>query len=206
LDWDRLSRRYDRQLWLERPALDAALDLAAPTPETTLLDAGTGTGAVLRALASRAGRPGHAVGVDSSAAMLARVPPLPAGWRLVRADVAALPFDDASIDRAIAVYLLHVLAPDTRAAALGELRRVLRPGGRLVTVTPVVPNRALSRPFWSALAGLARPMPERFGGMRPLDPRPELVEAGFALERARTVRGGYYSLCVSARPTDNMEP
>jgi ubiquinone/menaquinone biosynthesis C-methylase UbiE len=205
-DWDRLSRAYDRQLLLERRAVETALELAQPRPETALLDAGTGTGAVLRALASRADRPDRVVGVDSSEGMLARVPPLLEGWELVRADVAALPFDDASFDTATAVYLLHVLAPATRAAALGELRRVLRPGGRLVAVTPVLPSRALSRPLWQALGGLARSMPGRFGGMRPLDPRSELIEAGFTLERARTVRVGYYSLCVSAQPADKMDP
>ena len=156
LNWDRLSRQYDRQLWLERRAVEAALDMAAPTPETTLLDAGTGTGAVLRALATRAGRPRHVVGVDSSAAMLARVPPLPEGWHLQRADVAALPFDDASFDAATAVYLLHVLEPATRAAALAELRRVLRPGARLVTVTSALPSRALLRP---SLGRAAAPRP-----------------------------------------------
>lgn len=205
-DWDRLSRVYDRQLWLELRAIDVAVGLARPTSDTALLDAGTGTGAVLRALASRADPPGRVVGVDSSEAMLARVPPLLEGWELLRADVAALPFDDASFDTATAAYLLHVLAPATRMAALEELRRVLRPGGRLVTVTPVLPGRALSRPLWQALAGLARSMPGRFSGMRPLDPRSELVEAGFTLERARTVRVGYYSLCVSARPADKMDP
>ena len=179
--------------------MDAALDMADPSPETTLLDAGTGTGAVLRGLAVRADRPRHVVGVDSSAPMLARVPQLPEGWHLGRADIAALPFDDASFDTATAVYLLHVLAPSTRAAGLGELRRVLRPGGRLVTVTPVLPSRALSRPFWSALGELARVVPRRLCGLRPLDPRLELVEAGFTLERARTVRAGYYSLCVRAQ-------
>ena len=188
-DWDRLSRVYDRQLWLERRAIDAALALAQPTPETALLDAGTGTGAVLRALATRPDRPRHVVGIDSSEAMLARVPSLPEGWDLVRADIAELPFDDASFDVATAVYLLHVLEPASRVAALGELRRALRPGGRLVTVTP----------FSRALGGLARLVPSRLGGLRPLDPRPEIAEAGFRLERARTVRAGYYSLCVSAQ-------
>jgi ubiquinone/menaquinone biosynthesis C-methylase UbiE len=205
-DWDRLSGIYDRQLWLERRAIQTALELARPARETALLDAGTGTGALLRALAIRPDPPRHVVGVDSSEAMLARVGPLPEGWRLVRADVAALPFDDESFDTATAIYLLHVLAPGARAAALGELRRVLRPGGRLVTVTLVLPSRALSRPFWWALGELARSMPSRFCGMRPLDPRPELLRAGFRIERARTVRRGYYSLCVSAQPADKMEP
>ena len=204
-DWDRLSRIYDRQLWLERRAIQAALELARPTRETALLDAGTGTGAVLRTLATRADPPRRVVGVDSSEAMLARVGPLPEGWRLVRADVTALPFDDESFDIATAVYVLHVLAPGARAAALGELRRVLRPGGRLVTVTPGLPSRALSRPFWWALGELAGLMPSRFCGLRLLDPRPELVEAGFGLECARTVRRGYYSLCVRAQHADKME-
>jgi SAM-dependent methyltransferase len=197
-DWDRLSSIYDRQLWLERWAIHEALELARATRETALLDAGTGTGAVLRALATRADPPRHVVGIDSSEAMLTRVGPLADGWRLVRADVAALPFDDHSFDTATAVYLLHVLSPATRPAALGELRRVLRQGGRLVTVTPVLPSRALSGPLWWALGELAELAPSRFGGMRPLDPRPDLVAAGFRLERARIVRGGYYSLCVSA--------
>jgi len=198
-DWDELSAIYDRQLWLERRAVEAALDLARPRAGDVLLDAGTGTGAVLRALAARGDRPGAAVGVDASAAMLARVPRLPAGWRLRCAELEALPFEDASFDVALAAYVLHVLSAPARAAALGELRRVLRPGGRLVTVTPVLPRRALSRPVWLALAGLARAAPRRFCGLRPLDPRPELLGAGFRLERARTVRGGYYSLCLAAR-------
>lgn len=197
--WDELSAVYDRQLWLERRAVGEALDLAQPGPDTTVLDAGTGTGAVLGALATRPNRPEIAVGIDASAGMLASVPHLPEGWRLRRADLEALPLDDASFDLALAVYVLHVLAPSTRAAALRELRRVLRPGGRLVTVTPVVPRRALSRPFWLAMAGLARAAPRRFCGLRPLDPRAELREAGFRLERARTVHTGYYSLCVAAR-------
>ena len=144
---------------------------------------------MLRALANRADPPRRVTGIDSSEAMLAAVPPLPEGWDLVHANIAALPFDDASFDTATAVYLLHVLEPPTRVAALGELRRVLRPGGRLVTVTP----------FSRALGGLARLVPSRLGGLRPLDPRSEIVEAGFRLERARTVRAGYYSLCVSAQ-------
>ena len=197
--WDELSAGYDRQLWLERRAVGEALDLAQPRPDTSVLDVGTGTGAVLRALATRPNRPEIAVGIDASAAMLAKVPQLPDDWRLMRADLAALPLDDASFDLTLAVYVLHVLAPSTRAAALRELRRVLRPGGRLVTVTPVVPGRALSRPLWLAMAELARAAPRRFCGLRPLDPRAELREAGFRLERARTVHTGYYSLCVAAR-------
>jgi len=199
--WDGLSSIYDRQLRLERRALEAALDLAQPGADDVLLDAGTGTGAVLRALAARGDRPRAVVGVDASKAMLAHVPRLPDGWWVRHAELEALPLEDATFDVALAAYVLHVLCPSTRAGALGELRRVLRPGGRLVTVTPVLPRRALSRPMWLALAGLARLAPSRLCGLRPLDPRPDLLEAGFGLVRTRTVRTGYYSLCVSGRRT-----
>lgn len=151
--WDRIARAYDRQLALERPALRAALDLAEVRPSERLLDLGTGTGAVLRELARRPSRPGEAVGVDVSAAMLAHAPALPSSWRLVQADATDLPFGDASFDVAVAAYLLHLLERDVFVRALAEARRVLRPGGRLVTVTPAAPCSLLARPY-AALARL----------------------------------------------------
>jgi len=192
IDWDALASLYDRQLGLERRALHAALDLAAPAPEDVLLDVGTGTGAVLRALAARPGRPRRALGVDPSAAMLARVGPLPEGWELVRADGARLPLDDASVDVALAAYVLHVAAAPE--ALLAELARALRPGGRLVVVTP-----RRSGALAHAGAALAARFPRRLGGLRPLDPRPALTAAGFALVAARATGRGYPSLVVLAR-------
>src|SRR5215218_7628820 len=54
--WDRLSRHYDRQLWLERAAVRTALDLLAPARDERMLDLATGTGLVLRELAARRDR------------------------------------------------------------------------------------------------------------------------------------------------------
>lgn len=198
-DWDALAAVYDRQLFLERRAVEVALDLAQAEPDDVLLDAGTGTGAVLQALAARAVRPRTAVGVDASARMLERVPPLPAGWRVQSADLRELPAEDQSVDVAIASYVLHVLEPGTRRAVLAELRRVLRPGARLIAVTVYVPGRPRLRPLEAALERLARIAPDRLGAMQPLDPRPDLVDAGFRLESARITALGYPSLCVAAR-------
>lgn len=197
--WDRASATYDRQLAVERRAVSVALDLAAPRGSEALLDVGTGTGAVLRALERRAERPAVAVGVDASGAMLARVPALPAGWHVTRADATCLPFADASFGVAIAAYVLHVLDPPARAGALSELRRTLGPRGRLVTVTPILPARSATRPLCAGLSGLARRRAGPGRGLSAFDPRADLVRAGFELERARTVRRGYFSLCVLAR-------
>lgn len=197
--WDRLSARYDRQLWLERSAVRTAVDLLAPGRDDRMLDLATGTGEVLRQLARRVERPREVVGVDASAAMLAHVSALPAGWSVRIGDARELAFGDDEFDVVSASYVLHVLADGDLPAALAELRRVLRPGGRLVTVTPAIPGRGPLRQVARALDRLATRNPERYGGLRALDPRAELRRAGFAFSDARWSLRGYPSLCVLAR-------
>lgn len=197
--WDRLSARYDRQLWLERASLRTAASLLAANHEESLLDLGTGTGGLLRELAHRKPRPHRALGVDRSAAMLARVPPLPSGWATTVADARALPFESGSFDAAGACYLLHVLSGADQRAVLGELLRVLRPGGRLVVVTPAIPARGAARWIARALDWLAADRPDRYGGLRALDPRGKLVRAGFEILETRWSARGYVAICVLAR-------
>lgn len=199
--WDRLSRHYRRQLWLERSAVSTALDLLGPRAAERLLDVGTGTGEVLHQLASRSERPTDAVGVDASSGMLDQVGRLPDGWSTRVADARALPFGDEEFDAAIVAYVLHVLEPEGVESALQQLRRVLRTGGRLVTVTPTVPARGPARPIARALDALGRRGPERFVGLRALDPTAALEGAGFAIRERRANLRGYPSLCVLAEAT-----
>ena len=187
--WDVVAPVYDLQLALERPAIETALALVEPRSTDRLLDLATGTGAVLRALAERVPRPTGAIGVDASAAMLARVPTLPGGWRLVRADAGALPFPGARFDVVTCAYLLHLLEPGARGRTLAEIGRVLAPGGRVVTVTPVAPP--------TRFGALIR----RVAGSYLLDPRADLERAGFGVRAARYVRAGYPSLCVVSEPS-----
>jgi ubiquinone/menaquinone biosynthesis C-methylase UbiE len=195
--WDRLAPIYDWQLPLERRAIAAALELAAPQSEDRLLDLATGTGAVLRMLARRAPRPAVAIGLDSSKGMLERVPPLPAGWRLERGDVTDLPFPPESFEVVIAAYLLHLLDVPSLERALGDVRRVLKPGGRFVTVTPVAPRSRLEAAYRAIVAGLG-PISESSLVLRPMDPSRELARSGLVPVRGRYVRGGYPSLCILA--------
>jgi len=85
----------------------------------------------------------------------------------VGSDATALRFPEAAFDRVIAAYLLHVLAPAERAAALAELRRVVRPGGRLVVVTAWSARPAAHAVF----EALARALPATLRGLRPGDHR-----------------------------------
>lgn len=197
--WDRVSAHYDRQLWLERDSVVRAVELLAPRAGERILDVGTGTGEVLRQLAGH--HPGRlqAVGVDQSTRMLAHVPRLPDGWSLGVADARELPFPDGAFDAVAAGYLLHVLPEADLPGVAAELLRVLRPGGRLVTVTPAIPEHAPLRLLGSALDALARRRPGRYGGLAALDPRASLSAAGFEIVTARWSLRGYLSLCVLAR-------
>lgn len=109
---------------LEEPAVRALLDELPPGP---VLDAACGTGRHAAYLAA-SGR--QVTGVDSSAEMLARARERMPDAVLLEGDLAALPVPDASFAGVVcALALAHL--PDMRPA-LGELGRVLAPGGRLV--------------------------------------------------------------------------
>jgi arsenite methyltransferase len=100
-------------------------------PGERVLDAGCGPGFYCVEIADEVGPEGSVVGVDSSAAMLAlaeRRCDGRANVALREGDVLGLPVEDASVDAAICVQVLEYVADAT--AALAEIRRCLRPGGR----------------------------------------------------------------------------
>lgn len=112
--------------YYERPA---ALALAGDVAGRRILDAGCGSGPLFAALRDR----GAVVsGFDQSAAMLDHARKrLGADADLRVADLAdPLPFPDAAFDDVVASLVLHYL--EDWAPTLAELRRVLRPGGRLI--------------------------------------------------------------------------
>jgi ubiquinone/menaquinone biosynthesis C-methylase UbiE len=190
-----LGRLYEWQLPLERQALTAAADLAAVEPGERLLDVATGTGGLPRALAPRGARPREAVGLDRSASMLAvAAAHLPPDWSLLQGDAKHLPFPDQSFDLVSASYLLHLLGPDHRIQVLTEIARVLRPGGRVVTVT-TESRRSVTRTLLERLP--------RWSGLRALDPAREFGAAGLRPLRARFVPSGWPSLCVLGERPSN---
>jgi SAM-dependent methyltransferase len=99
----------------------------------TLLDAGCGTGGLLARL--RTGRPDlRTVGLEWASPAACRAAEK-SGAPIARGSVNALPFATASFDAAVLADVLCHGAVDP-AQALGELLRVVRPGGRLVANMP----------------------------------------------------------------------
>ena len=111
------------------------LDLLNAQPTDHILEVGFGPGAAVEMLAPRVPR-GRVSGADFSAAMVRaarrrnRAAAAEERVDLREADVASLPFGDAEFDKAYSIHSIYFWpAP---AAALRELHRVLKPGGRLV--------------------------------------------------------------------------
>ena len=95
-----------------------------------VLDLGSGPGMFLQALAER--YPGiRATGVECAPYMLEAAVQLPPGCRLVDEDLHEphLPFDDGTVDAAMASVVIHEMNQPLRL--LQETRRCLKPGGRL---------------------------------------------------------------------------
>ena len=201
ISWDSLAPVYDWQLCLERQAVRMAVDLAAVADDDRVLDVGTGTGAILRELQRRDVRPATVLGIDRSDAMLRRVPPLPAGWRLQRARAWRLPLPDASIDVAFAAYILHLLGERERLASLQELRRVLTRQGRLVLLIPALPANALGRRAYQAVLRALEPCAENVAKtLRPIAVEAQLTQAGFGIDDDVRVARGYPARCLLAAP------
>jgi ubiquinone/menaquinone biosynthesis C-methylase UbiE len=198
VDWSRLARLYRRQTWLERSSLNTLLEMLEPGPQDRLLDVGTGTGELLRALAARPDRPHEVVGADPCRDMLDRVPALPAGWETTEARGERLPFPDASFDLVTATYLLHVIDPSVRQAVIAEALRVLRPGGRFACITIAPPLTKTARLLTAPGRMAADRFPRQLVGLRPLDPAEDLADAGFIETGRRRDFRGYPALCLLA--------
>lgn len=202
--WEANAARYHVQEGLEARAVSAALRVAAVGPGERLIDLATGTGVLLRALAGQVDRPADVTGVDQSGAMLARIGPLPDGWRTVQADARRVPLGDGVADVVTCAYLLHLLAAQDRMAVLGEARRLLceSAAARLVVVTVWLdPGHVGGRIAGAALRSVARARPSAWGGLNPLDPTPDLHRAGLRPTHRRVLsRGGYPSLIIRAIP------
>ncbi len=101
------------------------------------LDVGSGPGSVTASLARAAGPDGLALGVDISEPMLARAVRAQAGPQVgfLRANAQQLPLRDQTVAAVVSIAVLQLIPDPT--AALSEIARVLRPGGRVAVMVPI---------------------------------------------------------------------
>jgi SAM-dependent methyltransferase len=132
----------------------ALLDATAVTVGTRTLDVGTGTGTVA---AAALGRGALVTAVDADPGMAAAARSAAPGAAVRVGALPALPFATGAVDAVVANFVLnHVGVP---AAAVAELARLTRPGGRIaVTIWPYPPPRLQSLLGEAARAVGAQPV------------------------------------------------
>ena len=129
--WTRLSKSIEDNL---RPFTEAVLQRLAPQPGERIVDIGCGGGDTTLALAERVQGHGFVLGVDVSRPLLQRATARAANTpeypvRFVEADAAAYAFERASFDALFSRFGVMFFADP--AAAFANMRRALKPGGRL---------------------------------------------------------------------------
>jgi arsenite methyltransferase len=136
LEFDESLAEYMEVLYRRRDVLrrrQLVQEALAVQPGERVLDVGCGPGFYVSELLERVGPEGSVTGVDGAPPMLAVAAKRVEGHDNVgfhQSDVTSLPVDDESFDATLSVQVLEYV-PDA-TAALAEMHRALRPGGRVV--------------------------------------------------------------------------
>jgi ubiquinone/menaquinone biosynthesis C-methylase UbiE len=135
--------RYDLLIWLltfgrERRFRERLLEPARLRAGESVLDVGCGTGTLAIAAKRHVGSTGPVCGIDASPEMIERAidKARKAGVEIAfeTAFAQSLPFPDGRFDVALSTVMLHHLPRQAREECVAEIRRVLKPGGRLLVV------------------------------------------------------------------------
>lgn len=137
------ARYYDLMAWLmmlgqEGIFREKVIGLARLKAGESVLDVGCGTGTLAIAAKRRVGASGMVYGLDASPEMIARAERKAKKARVEvifeNGVVEALPYSDAHFDVVLSTLMLHHLPRKAREQCAREMRRVLKPGGRVLAV------------------------------------------------------------------------
>jgi ubiquinone/menaquinone biosynthesis C-methylase UbiE len=137
------ARLYDFLAWAvmlgrERAFRNKVVELARLQPGESVLDVGCGTGTLAIAAKRRVGSTGQVYGIDASLEMIGR-----AGEKAGKTSldvefknevIEAMTFSDARFDAVLSTLMLHHLPRSVRPEGVRQMRRVLKPGGRVLIV------------------------------------------------------------------------
>jgi ubiquinone/menaquinone biosynthesis C-methylase UbiE len=186
--YDKISRFYgllsNRS---EAPLRKAGLDLLKASDGEKVLEIGFGPGLMLAALARAVGSRGRAFGIDLSEQMLQLAKKNLARSGLLdrcplqRGDAAHLPYAADVMDAVFMSFTLELFDTPEIPIVLGECKRVLRPGGRIVVVG--MSRERTHEPLVRFYEWTHKHFPN-FVDCRPIYVREALEEAGFKIQKA----------------------
>lgn len=194
--WEEFAPRYDRAM---RPAerwwFTGGRPWVCSRATGEVLEVAIGTGLNLAHYPSGL----HLTGIDLSPQMLAvarqRAQRLHLAVALREADAQSLPFDDESFDTVVCTLALCGIPNDR--AAIAEMKRVLRPGGRLLLLDHIASSWWPIRVGQRLVEFVSVRTAEEHLTRRPL---PLLVDAGFELVESERLRAGTVERVFARRP------
>lgn len=148
------AHHYDAVVWLltmgkARTIRKMNVEMADVKPGERILDVGCGTGDLTIAASGPAGAKGKLYGIDASPEMI-EVALHKAAQAGIEIDfqvglIEALDFPDGTFDLVLSSLMIHHLPDDLKRQGLAEIRRVLKPGGRVLIVDFKPPTSWLGR-------------------------------------------------------------
>ncbi|MGP4025553.1 class I SAM-dependent methyltransferase [Actinomadura sp. 3N407] len=195
--WNKKAGGYDRQMgFWERRLFGDSRRWACSQASGEVLEVAIGTGLNLPVY------PGQVslTGIDLSDGMLAiartRAAELDRPVKLLQGDAHALPFEDAAFDTVVCTFsLCSIPEIDT---AVGQMRRVLRPGGRLVLADHIESSSMPVRGLQRLLELFTVPQAEEHFRRRPLN---QVRAAGFTVEQVQRFKLGIVERLTARKPT-----
>lgn len=216
----RRPRLYD---WLmrvitlgrERKLRQRILDLADLQPGAAILDVGCGTGTLLLAAAERVGPSAALHGLEPAAEMVVhaqrKAEARGISLQIIEGSADSLPYPSGSFDTVFCTLVLHHLPGSMQSVAIREMRRVLRPEGRVVIVD-LRRSRSLAKAITAAMSLVSllhnlSPSTSRFDV---LAFEPLMTELGFEVTAGHSIGSGAIGAVVgrlgsAKRATDQAE-
>jgi ubiquinone/menaquinone biosynthesis C-methylase UbiE len=197
--WDKKSRNYDREMrFFDRILFGDSRDWACSQASGDVLEVAVGTGLNL-------GKYPHDVkltGIDLSEEMLriarSRAQELGRSVDLQQGDAHALPFADDAFDTVVCTFGLCAI-PNLEAA-LDEMARVLRPGGKLILVDHIASTSRVARGVQRALEVVTVPIGGEHFLRRPLK---KVEQRPFTVQRVQRFKLGLVERLVATKLHDN---
>ena len=194
--WDRFAPRYDRGMrFFERVQFGGGREWVCSRARGEVLEVGVGTGLNLPFYPAGI----KLTGVDLSPVMLAgartRAEELGHEVVLREADAESLPFPDASFDTVVCTLSLCAIPNDR--AAIAEMSRVLRPGGRLLLLDHIGSSWW---PIWGVQRLLEFFTIRSAGEYQTRRPLPLVQAAGFEITQSQRLKAGSVERVEATKP------
>jgi demethylmenaquinone methyltransferase/2-methoxy-6-polyprenyl-1,4-benzoquinol methylase len=190
--YDRLSKFYDYTLGLlGRKYSEMALERLAVVEREMVMEIGFGTGHCLKWIAKLVGPAGKVYGIDISPEMIEKTKKrlekegLVNRTELCCGDATCLPFNESAFDAVFLSFTLEVLDTPDIPRVLAQIKKVLKPGGRLGIVDMSKENG--KSVFLKVYEWIHNKCP-KYLGSRPIYAEQCLIDAGYQIKSKEKIK------------------